>query len=88
MHAPCETMTAMWTKTAPVEPGYYWVKLKGGWQEPVLGDRDPLSRKRLIFYYFSQDVGHSGESLIRDGIRFWSEPIPSPEKQPHEWLDT
>ncbi len=77
----------MWSKTIPTETAHYWVKSKNGWQEIVRGEKDPLAKKKLMFYSVGWEIGQSGEAIIRDGGRFWSDSIPPPELQPTDLMN-
>jgi hypothetical protein len=72
----------MWSKTAPTEPGHYWIKLINGWQEIALGELDPLRKKKLVFYFANTELAHDGDLIVKDGGRFWSERIVPPDIQP------
>ena len=78
----------MWTKDIPTEPGHYWMKLNNGWQEIVLGQRSSLNPKKIVFSMFNTDLASTGESLIKDKYRFWSERVEAPELQPADLLET
>jgi hypothetical protein len=78
----------MWTTDVPTEPGHYWIKLNNGWQEIVLGQRSSLNPKKIVFSVFNTDLAVTGESLIKDKSRFWSDPVKAPELQPEELLQT
>jgi hypothetical protein len=78
----------MWSKDVPTEPGHYWIKLNNGWQEIILGQRSTLNPKKLVFYMFNAESGITGEQLLKERSRFWSEPIPTPEVQPADLLES
>jgi hypothetical protein len=78
----------MWSKTVPTEPGHYWVKYKDGWQIIVLGELDLLRKKKLVFYFHTGgEIGQDGDSLVKEGSRFWSERLAPPDIQPAHLIE-
>jgi hypothetical protein len=74
-----------WSKTVPIEPGHYWIKLINGGQEIALGELNPLRKKKVVFYFPNTELAHDGDLgdlIVKDGGRFWSERIVPPDIQP------
>lgn len=79
----------MWTKAVPTEPGFYWIKTRDSRMLVIYGEKAPIRKNTLTFRFFDDDdfLGVSGEQIMKDGARFWSDRIMPPELPSNELLE-
>ena len=53
----------------------------------MLGEIDPLRKKKLVFYSVNVELGSDGDRILKDGGRFWSERVTPPDLQPVELVE-